>query len=412
LEARKDPFIASRGTVLSWTKVCVLFGAVCLCIWLKLVAHTIRVHSTSFAKAVCDLEARCRWAVTGTPIQNRLSDLFNLFKFLRVAPFDDVRSFKCHITQNWKSRSDPTAVAKLKLVVSSLTLRRTKDIVDLPKRSDKIHYVDLGREERDLFEKVRLRTRKNFESFYLSQPNRTFLNALQLINSLRLICNHGTAFEFPGAQSGAETPLRKVVETSNMFDSSLHLPAAFPDFHSIPDLSETDQTGNRTDGEALTAYGENGASETPSKLPWNRVAGQIQFESILDTGLAICAHCRRDLSWVDRETDEATALFGRGEPHLSESLHLLCFLCFKEQSPSSRGYFPVCNHVPRCRKMAILNKATQPKGCRASSPLPEVAKNESSTKIRTLVQDLLNRPKEEKRYAQCPTHDEPRVIGH
>jgi SNF2 family DNA or RNA helicase len=52
--------------------------------------HKIRNHKTETAEAVFKLEASCRWVLSGTPIQNTEMDLFSLFKFLRVSPFDQL----------------------------------------------------------------------------------------------------------------------------------------------------------------------------------------------------------------------------------------------------------------------------------------------------------------------------------
>ncbi|EUC41694.1 hypothetical protein COCMIDRAFT_8621 [Bipolaris oryzae ATCC 44560] len=54
-------------------------------------AYIIRNHKTSTAQAIAALRAKCRWAVSGTPVQNGLSDFLGLSKFLDFTPYDDPR---------------------------------------------------------------------------------------------------------------------------------------------------------------------------------------------------------------------------------------------------------------------------------------------------------------------------------
>jgi len=98
-------------------------------------AHTIREAATVQSKAVCSLEASRKWAVTGTPIQNRLDDLATLIKFLRIHPFDSRHSFNQYIAAPLKT-GDPTSMDRLRALVDSVALRRKKDKINLPPKHD------------------------------------------------------------------------------------------------------------------------------------------------------------------------------------------------------------------------------------------------------------------------------------
>jgi SNF2 family DNA or RNA helicase len=99
-------------------------------------AHFIRNGNSRMARAVCDLEAISRWAVTGTPIQNRLGDLASLLKFIRPYPYTDPKNFDADVSQTWKSGKDEEAVNRLKRLLACLLLRRPKGAIDLPARRD------------------------------------------------------------------------------------------------------------------------------------------------------------------------------------------------------------------------------------------------------------------------------------
>lgn len=78
------------------------------------------------AQAICALNSVSRWAVTGTPILNRLSDLATLLKFIRVYPYTDPKRFDADISLPWRSGDDEEAVKRLKLLSGCLLLRRAK----------------------------------------------------------------------------------------------------------------------------------------------------------------------------------------------------------------------------------------------------------------------------------------------
>lgn len=157
-------------------------------------AHMIREQATRQSQAICALASQRRWAVTGTPVQNRLDDLGALIKFLRVKPFSEKGGFAQYILSPFKS-ADPEILPKLRLLVNSITLRRLKDRIDLPARRDEIVRLSFTDEESELYEwfakdsdqKMRIIAGEKRKSL----GGRTYVHILRAIMRLRLICAHG-----------------------------------------------------------------------------------------------------------------------------------------------------------------------------------------------------------------------------
>ena len=118
-------------------------------------AHLIRNGNSRMSQAICALDSRSRWAVTGTPLQNRLGDVATLFKFIRAYPYTDRRCFDADITHLWKVGQYLEAIKRLKRLSKCLLLRRNKGTVSLPTRRDLQCPVDFNSEERALYNKLR-----------------------------------------------------------------------------------------------------------------------------------------------------------------------------------------------------------------------------------------------------------------
>ncbi|KAI9783767.1 MAG: hypothetical protein M1839_003103 [Geoglossum umbratile] len=165
--------------------------------WFRIVldeAHMIREQSTKQSQAICRLSAQRRWAVTGTPVQNRLDDLGALIKFLRIKPFDDKKGFTEFILSPFKN-ANPEILPKLRLLVDSITLRRLKDRINLPPRRDEIIRLEFSDEERSLYEWFAKDSTNKMRVITTQQKNglggRTYAHVLRAILRLRLICAHG-----------------------------------------------------------------------------------------------------------------------------------------------------------------------------------------------------------------------------
>lgn len=164
--------------------------------WFRIVldeAHTIR-NPTQQSKATCALNGQRRWAVTGTPVQNRLEDLGALFNFIRLKPFDSNAGFNQFILNPFKN-ADPEVVPKLQLLVSTVTIRRTKEIIKhaVPPKSDLIVRLPFSREEQQLHDWFERDTQRKVAA--VTQGDKlggsSYAKILTAILNLRLICAHG-----------------------------------------------------------------------------------------------------------------------------------------------------------------------------------------------------------------------------
>lgn len=305
-------------------------------------AHIIREPTKSFAMSVYDLKASRRWCVTGTPIQNRLSDLFSLLKFLKCSPFDDVGVFRAHISRDGRTLLDSNSIPKLKALVSRLSLRRPKDTVKLPPRRDTTTTLEFTDQELQLYETVRHSAKRRISMAANNKDPSAFLNALHRVNELRLICNHGV-------RDGA------AIESSDFADTTA--------------------------------------------LDWNMEAAQILFDEMENAGIALCSapQCREDLSSkLSSETDPQKS----DEPRLDRLSNLFCSTCSRHLEEGANGFYSVCHHLPRCRSV----KPTRAKSP-VSSVLDWDCK-ELPTKIAAVVKDLCEAAPGVKRYhppgKMCP----------
>ena len=133
-------------------------------------AHFIKNRQSKTAKACYELCAQHRWVLTGTPIVNRLEDLFSLVRFLRVEPWSNFSFWKTFITVPFESKDFLRALDVVQTVLEPLVLRRTKDmktpdgeaLVPLPPRTIEIEEVELSKAEREVYDYIFNRAKRTF----------------------------------------------------------------------------------------------------------------------------------------------------------------------------------------------------------------------------------------------------------
>ncbi|PTB65041.1 hypothetical protein BBK36DRAFT_1122495 [Trichoderma citrinoviride] len=125
-------------------------------------AHYIKNRASKTARACYEISADHRWALTGTPIVNRLEDLFSLVRFLGVEPWNNFSFWKTFITVPFESGDFVRALDVVQTVLEPLVTRRTKDmktpdgqpLVQLPPKQIEIVEVELSKPERDIYDHI------------------------------------------------------------------------------------------------------------------------------------------------------------------------------------------------------------------------------------------------------------------
>lgn len=117
-------------------------------------SQAIKNSDTQTSKAVLLLKARRRLALSGTPIENNLGELYSLFRFLNPAMFGSEQDFNRHYAVPIHQQDDKEAARELRRKIYPFILRRLKrDVLkELPEKIEQTMYVDMSAEQRRLYD--------------------------------------------------------------------------------------------------------------------------------------------------------------------------------------------------------------------------------------------------------------------
>ena len=118
-------------------------------------------------KAVQLLNAKNRLALSGTPVENNLTELYSLFRFLNPAMFSTVDDFNKHYTYPIQVGNDKEVASELRAKIYPFILRRLKKHVlkELPPKVEQVLYVEMSDEQKKLYEE----RRKYYNDFLKTQ---------------------------------------------------------------------------------------------------------------------------------------------------------------------------------------------------------------------------------------------------
>lgn len=178
--------------------------------WQRLVldeAQNIKNPKAAQTRAILKLEAKHRLALTGTPVENRLLDLWSIFNFLNPGYLGKEAQFRKSFELPIQKENDRVKSTTLKKLVEPLILRRVKTdqsiINDLPDKVEQKLYTNLTKEQASLYEAVVKEVTGQLEATEEDGIQRKGM-ILATLMKLKQICNHPAQFLQDGSDFSTE----------------------------------------------------------------------------------------------------------------------------------------------------------------------------------------------------------------
>lgn len=224
-------------------------------------AQYIKNHTTAAAKAVKVIKSKIRYALTGTPIENRLSELWSIFDYLMPGFLYGYDVFKKEMETPIVKNGDEAAMNRLQKMSGPFILRRLKEDVlkDLPEKLEECRYVQFGSAQQKLYDAQVLHMRENIASQDPEEFNKNKLKMLAELTRLRQICcDPSLCFEnYSGGAAKSEACLQLV---QSAIDGG-HRMLLFSQFTSMLDILQ-----QKLDAEGIAYYTITGATPKKKRL--------------------------------------------------------------------------------------------------------------------------------------------------
>lgn len=203
-------------------------------------AQYIKNHSTAASKAVKVIKSRTKFALTGTPIENRLSELWSIFDYLMPGFLYGYDVFKKETETPIVKNKDEKATARLKQMVSPFILRRLKGEVlkDLPDKLEEIRYAKLEEKQQKLYDgqvvhMLQVVQSQNDEDF---RKNKVQILA-ELTKIRQICCDPSLCFENYDGESAKREACMDLIRSAAQGE---HKMLVFSQFASMLELLEGD----------------------------------------------------------------------------------------------------------------------------------------------------------------------------
>ncbi|MEK7434067.1 MAG: DEAD/DEAH box helicase, partial [Cyanobacteriota bacterium] len=155
-------------------------------------SQNIKNVNSHTSKAVMLLKAKNKLALSGTPIENNLTELYALFRFLNPPMFGSLDDFNNNYTLPIQKDNNKDAINELRKKIYPFVLRRLKrDVLkELPDKIEQILYVEMNQEQKNLYEQRRAFYHQNLKKQIKEDGiNKSQFLILQALSELRQIAS-------------------------------------------------------------------------------------------------------------------------------------------------------------------------------------------------------------------------------
>lgn len=159
-------------------------------------AQFIKNPTSLGAKAVKAVQAKHRFALTGTPIENTLSELWSIFDFVMPGFFGRYRQFEECYEKPILRDHDSVQMQKLRRKIRPFVLRRMKKevLTELPDKIETRRMAEMGAKQRKIYESYLARIQMELAGNEENTPGGNRMQVLAALTRLRQICCHPATF--------------------------------------------------------------------------------------------------------------------------------------------------------------------------------------------------------------------------
>ncbi len=276
-------------------------------------AQYVKNHATKTARAAKRVRARHRFALTGTPMENRLSELWSIFDFLMPGLLGSYMRFREHFELDITG-GDEDAARRLRSLVAPFMLRRLKaDVLqDLPDKLESVVYVPMEAEQQRLYAAHEQQLRDALTLQKNNRNNKQFherkVEVLAELTKLRqLCCDPRLLYENYAGHAAKLDAIAEIVESAmdagektlvfSQFTSFLSLIAEVLDAHGVPYFTITGTTPKKRRLDLVNAFNDD---DTPVFLVSLKAGGT----GLNLTGASVVVHA--DPWWNAAAQNQAT----------------------------------------------------------------------------------------------------------
>lgn len=200
-------------------------------------SQRIKNRASKTFKLLFDLPAKNKISLSGTPIENSLSDLWSQMEFINPKILGSYDFFKKRFLKPIKGVDNEDSIRELKEIIRPFILRRTKEevTIDLPELTETVYYCEMEEDQRTMYEKEKSAARNLLLNIDGQSMQQKFV-LLSSLTRLRQIANHPLLVERDGHFTSGK--FQEVVDSMLTIIGSGHKIILFSSFTKHLDLFE------------------------------------------------------------------------------------------------------------------------------------------------------------------------------